>query len=366
MAKPAVDLAAAIHASPQRGVLAVTGGGGGLLAELLGVAGASRTVLEAWVPYAEQSLREFLNARPEQACSAQTARALAMRCFQRARRLDGHFGLGVTASLATSRPKRGGLRAHLAYQDAEHTRSWAIVFDRDGTGQAARKRQEDVLAATALQALAFALGIGDGPRVAGETAAAPRYAAVVLGRETHVSERSYSALLPGAFNPLHAGHRAMREEAARRLHREVGFELSVANVDKPTLDYVELNRRLAQFSANEVVVTNAPTFVDKARALAPGVAEGLVFVVGVDTLARIAEPRYYASAAERDQAIAEIGALGCRFLVYGRLCPDGFKTLADLDLPGGLAAMCDGVPAAQFRQDISSSELRRQGRSASC
>lgn len=364
MAKPTVELAAAIHASPQRGVFAVTGGGSGLLAELLGVAGASRTVLEASVPYAVQSLREFLNARPEQACSAQTARALAMRCFQRARQLDGQFGMAVTASLATNRRKRGGLRAHLGYQDAEHTRSWSIRFD-ETAGQAARQRQEDALATTALQALAFALGIGDGPDAAGETAAGGSYAALVLGSDTHVCERLYTALLPGAFNPLHAGHQAMREDAARRLQRQVGFELSVANVDKPTLDYIELRRRLAQFSPGEVVVTNAPTFVDKARALAPGVPDGIVFVVGIDTLARIAEPRYYASAAHRDQAIAEMRALDCRLLVYGRLCEGGFKTLADVELPAELAAMCEGVPAAQFRRDISSSELRQQEQRAS-
>ena len=41
------------------------------------------TVLEAHVPYADEALWEFLNAEPEQACSASAARALAMRCLPR-------------------------------------------------------------------------------------------------------------------------------------------------------------------------------------------------------------------------------------------------------------------------------------------
>ena len=358
------ELVAAIHASPSRGVFTVTGGGSIMLRELLAVAGASATVLEARVPYAEESLREFLGARPEQACSAQTARALAMRSFQRARQLGGHFGLAITASLATNRPKRGALEAHLAFQDAWHTRSWALMFDNASSKPSSRKRQEEIVAETALQALACALGIGNGPAANCETAAGGKYANVVLGTETHVCERMFPALLPGAFNPLHAGHQAMRDDAARHLNMDVGFELSVANVDKPPLDYIALNRRLAQFAPNEVVVTNTPTFIGKARALANLSSRGIVFVVGADTLLRVVEPSYYADASSLERAIDELRALRCRFLVYGRMCRDGFKTLADLDLPAALAAICQGVPESQFRQDVSSTELRRQAQSA--
>ncbi len=345
-------LAKAIHATPRRGVLAVTGGGAGLLARLLGVPGASATVLEAQVPYAGQALAEFLGAAPAQACSEATARALAMRCFSRARALGGDFGFGICAALATNRARRGSDRVHLAFQDAACTRAWKLALKPP----ASREAEEESVTAAGLAALAFALGVGDEPDLPADAAPAGEYGDVVLGKRSHVAAADFQAVLPGAFDPLHTGHRAMRADAARRLGLAVGFELCVANVDKPPLDYIEIDRRLAQFAPGEVVVTNAPTFVAKARALG-----GVVFVVGVDTLARVAEARYYGGVAARDRAFAEMRALGCRFLVYGRSNGGVFRTLNDLSPPPALAAMCEGVPEREFRCDVSSTALREQG-----
>src|SRR5262245_4744028 len=105
-----------IHAAPGLGVIAVTGGGATAAAELLAVPGASRTVLEVLVPYCQAALADFLGAAPEHACSTETGQALAARALARAEQLapdEPVFGLGVTASLATDRPKRGDHRFHL-------------------------------------------------------------------------------------------------------------------------------------------------------------------------------------------------------------------------------------------------------------
>lgn len=344
-------LAAAIHAAPARGVFTVTGGGSGLLPALLAVPGASATVLEALVPYASEALVELLGSKPEQACSAGTARALAMRALLRARHLGGDFGFAVTAALATNRQRRGEARAHLAFQNAAGTRSWRLPLDALD-GRAAQERQ---VTDAAVAALAFSLEVGPAPALECEAAAGGDYADVVLGRRSHLASRRWQAVLPGAFNPLHDGHRAMRDDAARRLGVPVGFELSVANVDKPPLDYVELRRRLAQFAQGDLVVTNAPTFLAKAEALG-----GVAFVVGVDTMSRIAAGRYYGSPTARDAAFARLRDLGCTFLVYGRLLDDAFRTLDDCRLPPALARLCAGVPAAEFRRDISSTALRQR------
>ena len=346
-------LIVAIHGSPRRGVFSVTGGGSGLLSRLLGVGGASGTVLEANVPYSPRSLRDWLGAEPAQACSDETARAMAVRAFLRAAELGGDFGFAVTASLATTRPKRGALRAHLAFQDAMSTRTWRLDFEGSAGD---RREQERTLATLAVEALGHALDVGDAPRVPGNHAQGDKVLAeLMLGLRARVGDVVVEAVLPGAFNPMHDGHRQMRTDAARRLGRRVGFELSIANVDKPPLDYHELNTRLGQFDAGEVVLTNAPTFVDKARTLG-----GVVFVVGTDTMRRVAEPRYYGGVEPRDAAVGELAALGCRFLVYGRLDADGFTTLSDLTLPATLAAISSGVPESEFRNDASSTALRRQ------
>lgn len=351
MAEGQRDLVAAIHGAPASGVFAVTGGGSGLLTALLTVGGASATVLEARIPYAAQALGELLGSQPEQACSARTARALAMQSLLRARQLGGGFGFAITAALATNRRRRGVARAHLAYQDSVVSRSWRLALDAGASRQAQEQQTTD----TAVAALGFALGVGAAPAGLDETTAGGgEYADVVLGGRSHVAARPWGAILPGAFDPLHDGHRAIRSDAARRLGVPVGFELSVANVDKPPLDYITLQERLSQFRDGEVVVTNAPTFLAKAQALG-----GVTFVVGVDTVQRIAAARYYGSEAKRDQAFATLRALGCSFLVYGRLVADSFRVLADCALPPALASLCTGVSAAEFRQDISSTALRQ-------
>ena len=348
-------VARSIHAAPGCGVLYVTGGGAGMLAALLGEPGASATVLEAGIPYAEQALEELLGARPEQSCSPGTARDLAMRGFLRARQLGGGFGFAITASLATTVPKRGAHRAHVAFQDTDRTRTWSVEFAKDG---AVRAREEAALADLALRALAASLGIGEAPPDGYQEAiGTAAQTALILGTQTHAGAPA-PVILSGAFNPLHEGHRAMRADAERRLGQRVAFELCVANVDKPPLNHHDIASRLRQFDPDEVLLTSAPTFLAKARALGP-----VTFVVGTDTIARIAEPRYYEAgrAAARDAAVAELATIGCRFLVYGRTTPEGFTALQDVPLPPALRALCTGVREEDFRMDISSSELRAQG-----
>ena len=356
MAQTSDDLTTAIHGCPRQGVFTVTGGGSGALSALLGVPGASATVLEANVPYAEGSLRDWLGFSPSQACSDETARALAVRAFVRATELGGDFGFAVTASLRTIEPKRGEHRAHLAFQDAATTRTWNLTLDK---GARPRADEERVVSETALAALASALGVGPPPRLPGASARAkPGLADLMLGLCSHVGPTDFEAFLPGAFNPLHEGHSSLRSDAARRLGGRVGYELCIANVDKPPLDYIDLNHRLAQFDAGDVVVTNTPTFLAKARALG-----GTAFVVGTDTLERIASPEYYGGLEQRDDAIREMAALRCSFLVYGRVDGASFKTLQDMTLPASLAAMCTGIPEEEFRIDTSSTALR-EGRQA--
>ena len=102
----------------------------------------------------------------------------------------------------------------------------------------------------------------------------------------------------------------MAEIAQEVLGLPTAMEISILNVDKPALDYLEIDRRLGQFPPEQAVwLTRAATFDDKSR-LFPGAT----FVVGVDTLRRIADPRYYGN--DHDgmlQAIERIVARGLPF-----------------------------------------------------
>ena len=71
------QLISALHASGRKAALAITGGGSGAVGELLRVPGGSRLLVEAQVPYDALALAAFLGFAPAQACSSDTAIAMA-------------------------------------------------------------------------------------------------------------------------------------------------------------------------------------------------------------------------------------------------------------------------------------------------
>jgi hypothetical protein len=158
----------------------------------------------------------------------------------------------------------------------------------------------------------------------------------------------------GAFNPVHEGHRRMAAIAAERTGAPAAWELSIMNVDKPPLDFIEIQDRLAGLAHERVMLTNVATFEEKSE-FAPGCA----FVVGVDTIERMGALRYYGNdALRRAAAIRAVAERGCRFLVFGRVINGQFRGLADMNLPAALAAICDEVPESEYRIDVASSQIR--------
>src|SRR5260221_11672112 len=81
------QLISALHASGRKAALAITGGGSGAVGELLRVPGGSRLLIEAQIPYDALALAAFLGFAPAQACSSDTAIAMAQSALARAARL---------------------------------------------------------------------------------------------------------------------------------------------------------------------------------------------------------------------------------------------------------------------------------------
>ena len=137
----------------------------------------------------------------------------------------------------------------------------------------------------------------------------------------------------------------MAELTADILEQPVVAEISILNVEKPPLDYIEVGRRARQFKEGPKVVqfvwlTRAATFEEKSK-LFPNAT----FVVGVDTIRRIVDPKYYAnSPVTMLQSIERIIARGCRFLVFGRALDSSFIRLSDIELPACLLWSCQRSP----------------------
>ena len=375
-------LVQAIHDSPTMAVMVVTGAGAQALAWLLAVGGASRTLLEAVVPYGRKSIAQVLGHEPDQYASPEVAVELARAAYRRAlEQREGQepvVGLACTASIATDRPKRGEHRCSVAVWDSTGLTTYNLTLAK---GERDRAGEEAVVSRLVLQALAgaagveqeFALGLlaSERPNVqhtehpdplrllistAPDGARGPMRLVLVDTDGNMTANASVGgAILAGSFSPMHSGHELLARTAAMICDSPVTLELSVTNVDKAPLEEAEIRRRLLQFRHSwQVVLTRAPTFDQKA-ALLPG----CVFVIGYDTAARLVQPRYYGGSVQAMHAALErIRDVGCRFLVAGRLVEGAFHTLDEVAIPDGFAGMFETIPEAAFRADITSTELR--------
>ena len=371
------QLVSALHASGHKAALAITGGGSGAVGELLRVPGGSRLLIEAQVPYDGQALAAFLGFAPAQACSADTAIAMAGSIRARAARLvpagTELVGLGATAALVSDRPRQGEHRFHIACANAARIAHCTGVMAK---GRRDRAAEEDLVSRAIVLWLAHACGIAaPSPRSlldADEHFAQAVIATVdpidrLLGGELDrvtaqpdgqmmLSAPRPLVLLPGSFNPMHAGHVLLARVAEEFRQQPLAFEISVTNVDKPPLAGETVRHRLAQFAwKSPVELTRAPTFVEKAR-LFPSAA----FVIGADTAERLVAPKYYGDDEGRMHgALEEIGSSGASFLVAVRIDAGGrLRALSDIPVPRRYADLFTEIPEHRFRLDTSSSAIR--------
>jgi hypothetical protein len=375
------QLISTLHASGRKAALAITGGGSGAVGELLRVPGGSRLLIEAQVPYDALALATFLGFAPAQACSSDTAIAMAQSARARAARLvpagTDLVGLGATAALVSDRPRKGEHRFHIAFANTAGIAHCTCVLAK---GRRDRAAEEDLVSRAIVLWLARACGIA-APSPRSLIDADEHYAETIVAAvdaidqllegefdrvtvqpdgQIMLSAPQPFVLFPGSFNPMHEGHVLLARVAEEHRQQPLAFEISVTNVDKPPLAGETVRHRLAQFAwKSSVELTRAPTFLEKSR-LFPGTT----FVIGADTAERLVAPKYYGDdELQMHMALEEIASSGSRFLVAVRIDAGGrVRALNDIPVPRRYADLFTEIPEHRFRLDLSSSELRARRR----
>jgi hypothetical protein len=304
--------------------LAVTGGGTGVIDKMLKYGGGSSTLLDAYVPYDVNRLSEFLGNPPAKCCHMDTARDMAMEAYKRA--CKGHskesvLGVGATCKLRKVVNERQGREhtIHIAIQGYEFTETFDFVLGPTASTirlrEMGRVEEEDLCSDTIMMCIAVSSGLNEYKDRLNElygndfthNKAVDLYGAkeVLFNGATKVGlykTKPSQFIFPGSYNPIHEGHLEMIDTVINHFPREEGslepkvdLEISIHNVDKAPMDYLDIAYRMGKLSfhssiINNVWLTDAPTF-----ALKSDIFKGASFIVGGDTIVRVDDNQYYAS-----------------------------------------------------------------------
>ena len=355
--------------------LAITGGGVKSVDWLLSVPGASNRILEVVVPYSEPSLTEYLGKSMKKSVSLETALLLAEKAYQEAIHkhsdMNNYIGIGLTASLNTNRFKRSQNKFYMVAKTNKMVLGYCVIFRK---GLRDRISEDNTTSRAVVSLMYEAAGLNNDIDInltnqdkiikysnlesfiekffEGEI----NYVYVDPTGLASDSLDFVGGIIPGSFNPLHQGHIGMMKSGLKVLKdTNVIFELSVSNVDKPDFDRKELLCRISQFEGLfGIIITRSPMFIEKSR-LFPGCK----FIVGIDTMERILDKKYYQSEKDFTDTFSEFSRLSTNFLVAGRTGSDGiFKSLNDIKIDKNFESLISEIPESDFRIDISSKDLR--------
>ena len=355
-----------IHDSSFRFVLISSGGGTNAISEILKVPGASNSVLEAYVPYAKESLDHYLLRQPDHYCSLDTTLSMAAKAYSAAKKIDTKthpkklFGVAVTASLATNYSKKGDHKFFIAIQTHKYSQSFSYQFTK---GELSRDEEEKIVTKYIISALSAACGVNNGiqDQISNlrieKVKADKSWIKLVNNKIDYVSSSSHmpELIFPGSFNPFHSGHAEMSQLAEKKTGLSPAYEICIQNADKPPLSYHEIQRTLLQFSQSyDWVLTKAGKFSDKAK-LFPNT----VFIIGADTLNRILDEKFYLNRKDMLDQLDLFNSHNINFLVFGRKIKKRFISLDSVQIPEHINDRFTGFGEEIFRDDISSSIIRK-------
>lgn len=347
-----------------------TGAGAGIQQKLWATSGCSAYFSGASFPYDSEETESLLGFMPTQFVSKETAIDLASAAYMKAYRFGGKkaVGVGVTASVASTREHRGDHRFYVCVMTEDQVRIGGRTIEK-GVGEDFRAddgRQVDTYVHNMLTLIATKESgwglFNDETDLAKArffehpffAASGKRMAKVPQGAETRY------AMMPGSFNPPHEGHFGLAESFRDDHGKSVLFEIGTNPPHKTPPTVQELLQRAKMLKGHDVLFSrNMPMYIEKAAMF-----HGMDFIVGADTMLRILDPKW---GPDPIPMMEEIGAYGNDFYISGREVNGKFITRDDIvdqliaKYPGyDMSRICDMTHHIEGRWDVSSTELRNK------
>lgn len=330
-------------------VISITGGGSEAIGEILRYGGGSACLIEAIVPYSQNSLASFLKKEPEKFCSKETACKMAAASLDIALKNSGTLGVGMTCSLSKENERNGREHwVHIALCTQHKTTSFSIQlndkkpsFFNDFKNKSLRVKQEAEAAALLLMAIGSTLCEKSIKEFRVKTYESECVCIQEISNNDILKEISFEdeVIYPGSFNPCHDSHSEIMKAASKLTNKKVTVEISLTNVDKPRVDLIDVKKRIESFQYTylnpenyfqpqtnvNVFLTEAPLFKDKVKLF-----KNATFIIGYDTYSRLDK-----SIRNGETSIEDLE--GVKFLVFHR---NGYE----INKTSELSLLCEFVP----------------------
>lgn len=349
--------------------IACTGAGAGLQYQLWQVPGASSFLIGSNFPYAIHETDEFIGFKPEGYCTEETAMEMAMASYIRACEyeiLNKDFGfpigVGLTASVASIKKHRGDHRVFIAFMTPDGMFCYNDILEKD-VGNKAR-REDDYHCIDKVISILYSIlkeqtdsyvGLFDKTKEAEELL----FKRPVFNTNglRQCEPEGLATFLPGAFNPIHDGHRGMYRLVSNQY---AFYAVTISSIHKPNLDLGTALKRAAMLKLEKwrhilrpfIFTRNDPLFIDKARQF-----PGSNFIIGADAAIRMLDPKW---GVNTESLINEFEELNIKFCVFPRLIDGKSVSAYDIiNMNNDYFKAKDLFLDFEGQWDISSTEIRK-------